>query len=106
MRAKFKLIHLQKVFAVVSVSQLRARGLAVFQNDYPYPGHALLRHTDDMPAAEFGTTFLRIPSFCIDIVSTTGSRELHWVTMNKEDVHQSMPFHGIEGNVIWRTEEA
>jgi hypothetical protein len=34
-RPKFKLIHLHKDFAVVSVGQLRAMGLAVFQNNNP-----------------------------------------------------------------------
>jgi hypothetical protein len=59
-----------------------------------------------MQAADFGTKFLRIPSFPIDIVSTKGCRELDWVTMDKEEVHQSMPFNGIEGNMTWKAEEA
>jgi hypothetical protein len=52
-----------------------------------------------MRTAELGNMFLRIASFLIDIVSTKGCRELDWVTMDKEDVQQSMPFNGIEGNV-------
>jgi hypothetical protein len=73
-------------------------GLAVFQNNNPYTGHALIRPTVDMRTAELGNMFLRIASFLIDIVSTKGCRELDWVTMDKEDVQQSMPFNGIEGN--------
>jgi hypothetical protein len=38
--AKFKIMHLHKLFAVVSVGQLRAMGLSVYQNNNPYPGHA------------------------------------------------------------------
>jgi hypothetical protein len=30
---------------------------------------------------------------------------LDWVTMNKEDVQQSMPVYGIEGNLTWTAEE-
>jgi hypothetical protein len=35
MRAKYRIIHLHKVFALVSVCQLRAMALAVFQNNNP-----------------------------------------------------------------------
>jgi hypothetical protein len=44
MRAKFKIMHMRKVFAVVSVSQIRAMGLGVFKNDFPFLGHAPPEH--------------------------------------------------------------
>jgi hypothetical protein len=42
----------------------------------------------------------------MDIVATKGSRDLQWVTMNKDDVQQWKPFNGIEGNVLWTPEQA
>jgi hypothetical protein len=91
---------LHKVFAVISVDHLLAMGLSVFQNDQPFRGHALIRPTADMDAAAFGTAFLRIPSVWIDILSTKGCRELDWVTLDKDDINQSMAFHGITGNIM------
>jgi hypothetical protein len=54
-QVKFKLMHLHELFAVVSVGQLRAMGLSVYQNNNPYPGHALIRPTVDMQAARLFT---------------------------------------------------
>jgi hypothetical protein len=96
---------MRKMFAVIDIAHLQQLGMAVFRNDLGYDGHAVIRPAASMPAALYGTQFLRIPSFMIEIENKKGCSAIVVVTTEKVEVIHAAPFTGIKSEWTWEEED-
>jgi hypothetical protein len=85
---------------------LQQLGMAVFRNDLGYDGHAVIRPAASMPAALYGTQFLRIPSFMIEIENKKGCSAMVVVTTEKAEVTTRHRLRAsIKGEWTWEEED-